>query len=255
MTNTDGDHSMPTIIKARQSIETNSFRLHYFPDIPFECAFPEEEKQVQGSPFEHIGFNAVDPACGLAAESTGAKGQHTTTPGLMAEQETLAYEAGLQKGCDEGYQAGLQQAAASLANLGQVAMELEHLKQDLYQRAEKDVVELALAISKKIIDQEITTNRQAIVAVVKNALKRVTDHSQLTIRINPAELQTVKQAEPRLAEYFENSNGVTYEADDTICPGGCVIETNFGDIDARLDQQLAVIAEALRSDPTNGQVS
>jgi flagellar assembly protein FliH len=247
--------SMPTIIKAKQSIETNSFQLHYFPDIPFECEFPDQGKQPEGSPFEHIDFSAVDPTCGLASEHKRTNGQQTAASGLLVEQDTQAYEAGLQKGCDEGYQAGLQQAAASLANLGQVAMELEHLKQDLYQRAEQDIVDLALAVSKKILDQEITTNRQAITGVVKAALKRVSDHSQIAIRINPADLQTVKQAEPRLAEYFENSSGVSYETDESIGPGGCIIETNFGEIDARLDQQFAVIAEALRSDPTNGQVS
>jgi len=244
---------MPTIIKAKQSIETNSFRLHYFPDIPYECAYPDQGSQSEGSPFEHIDFNAMDSGCGAVAESKRVNGLPNAAPGLMTERDAQAYETGLQKGCDDGYQAGLQQAADSLANLGQIALELENIKQDLYQRAEKDVVDLALAVSKKILDQELTTNREAVLGVVKAALKKVTDHSQITIRINPADLQTVKQAEPRLAAYFENSSGVSYEADETIGPGGCIIETNFGDIDARLDQQLKTIAETLGSVQASGE--
>lgn len=242
---------MPTIIKGHQAMESTRFKLHYFPDIPFECAYSGDKAETENGPFEHIDFNAANPGCGSIAESQCALGSPDTVPGLMSAKDTRAYEAGFQKGCDEGYQAGLQQAAGKLNCLAQVAGQLENIKQDLYQRAEKDVVNLALAVGKKILDQELQTNPEVIVGVVKGALQRVSDHTRITIRINPADLETVKQAEPQLAVYFENSSGVSYEADKTIGPGGCIIETNFGEIDARLDQQFQAVAQALRAGQTS----
>ncbi len=48
-----------------------------------------------------------------------------------------------------------------------------------------------------------------------------------------------------LVEGFE---GVIFEGDESITNGGCFIETNFGDIDARIEKQLHAVEEAFKSE-------
>lgn len=242
---------MPTIIKANQALETDCFRLHYFPDIPFECAYPDEKSNVDCGAFEQIDFDVSKQSSGTSAGRTHTRGGAGSAAGAVTKPEAADYEAGFQKGHDDGYQAGLREAAAGLSHLKEIAAQLELFKQKIYAQAEKDIVDLALAVSKKILGQEVTNNPDAVLAVVKTALQRVTDHTRITIRLNPSDLETVKKAEPRLSAYFENSSAVDYEADECIAQGGCLIETNFGDIDARLDHQFQAIAEVLRSDASD----
>jgi flagellar assembly protein FliH len=235
---------MTTIIKAGQGMETSTFRLHYFPDIPFECARSDGRLQGDDCLFEHIDFNAVKARTDASLKRSAAQ-PASDNPGYQNGQ---VYEKVFQQGQEEGFRAGLQQVETTVRNLSQIAAELRKFKQDLYRQAESDIIDMALAIGKKVLNQEIKTNHQAILPVVQAALKRVTDHSQITIRINPADLDTLKQSEQFLTDSTENSNGIGFEADDAIGPGGCIIETNFGEIDARLDQQFQAIAEALQVD-------
>ena len=41
---------------------------------------------------------------------------------------------------------------------------------------------------------------------------------------------------------------ISFEADETILTGGCLIETNSGDIDARIDKQIEAVDEAFKSE-------
>ena len=68
------------------------------------------------------------------------------------------------------------------------------------------------------------------------------------IRISPSDLQVLKNARTELSDLVDNIQGVTFEEDETILHGGCIIETTSGDIDARVEKQLEAVEEALKSE-------
>jgi len=64
--------------------------------------------------------------------------------------------------------------------------------------------------------------------------------------MNPSDLQAIKDAEFRVSGLVTDVDNVILEPADVISRGECVIETNFGVIDARIDSQIKVVEEALR---------
>jgi type III secretion protein L len=105
-----------------------------------------------------------------------------------------------------------------------------------YAGAEPEMVRLATAIARKIVGEELRTSPEAIVAIVREALATVRQGKQIVIKVHPSAAALVREsvgADMRVVP----SEGVA--------PGGCVIESEFGIVDAQLDTQLRVIERAL----------
>jgi len=109
------------------------------------------------------------------------------------------------------------------------------------------VVELALAIAQKVICREISTDRETVVHVAKKALATVDDPGRIKIKLNPSDLQFINETKYQLSNLTANVNHVAFEAEESIQSGGCIIETELGEIDARIEKQLQAIEESFRS--------
>jgi flagellar biosynthesis/type III secretory pathway protein FliH len=67
------------------------------------------------------------------------------------------------------------------------------------------------------------------------------------LRINPDDLSFVEEWRPELFEKFKTLKSIVVNPDSTIQRGGCLLETPCGDIDARIETQLEIIGESLKS--------
>ena len=127
-------------------------------------------------------------------------------------------------------------------------MHIQKLRTEIYHTLEKEVVELALAIARKVVCREVKTNQDVVVCVAKEALSRVEAPGEIIIRLNPSDLQFIKQTKYQISTLLEHVDKVTFESEDSISSGGCVIETNMGEIDARIEKQLHVVEEMFHSE-------
>jgi flagellar assembly protein FliH len=65
--------------------------------------------------------------------------------------------------------------------------------------------------------------------------------------MNPSDLQLISETKHQFSELIGNIDNVTLEAEENIQSGGCVIETNLGEIDARIEKQLQAVEESFRN--------
>jgi flagellar assembly protein FliH len=108
-------------------------------------------------------------------------------------------------------------------------------------RAETSLVELALQIAKKIVGREITLDREIAFTHVKTSLSKLHDRSIAEVRLNPEDLAFVQSAREKL----EFRGSLELVEDPSISLGGCLIHTETGDIDARIESQFNEIAHGL----------
>ena len=201
--------------------------------------------------------------CGLKKDSSaGSSRQDFVRETLNQKRDGLPSRADLQdpdqvqslietafnQGKDQGraesnaaQQAKIDQATRALQS---ALDELTRIRQDDVERMEMGTVRLALAIAKKIIGDE-SQQGSIIGHVVKSALNKVADPRRLTVRLNPKDIDTVKRLKGDAFLFDDLGAELRLEADKTIQRGGCMIETNLGDVDARIDQQLKIIEEQL----------
>ena len=126
--------------------------------------------------------------------------------------------------------------------------EIQRLSQEIYQSVEREVVELALSIARKVVCQEININRDVVLCVAREALSQVDVPGKIKVRLNPADLEFITSIQGQNSNFLQEMDKVTFEAEESISNGGCVIETQLGEIDARIEKQLQVVEEKFRTE-------
>jgi flagellar assembly protein FliH len=160
--------------------------------------------------------------------------------------ERQAYLQGFAQGEKAGIEQGKKQIDPVLNNFKQALSELDNVKKQILLNAEKEAVELALAVAKKIVHHEIAINKEIVRSTIQKALKKVVDHEDIIIRLNPSDLELLEQTKDRVSDLTSRMDSVTFEADGNVQSGGCIIETGLGEIDARIEKQLQAVEEAFK---------
>jgi flagellar assembly protein FliH len=159
---------------------------------------------------------------------------------------------GFEKGRQAAEEAGREQLGEALRGLRRAASELEDLRRSICEEVEEQTVQLALAVARKVAGRELSTDPQALAGIVREAFGRVEGGGRITIRLNPADLERLSGIQPAILPRFTESGLTAFVADEAISPGGCLVETEAGAIDARLEQQFRVVEEAFRAEIAGG---
>lgn len=161
--------------------------------------------------------------------------------------EKDAYEKGFSTGEKAGFEFGKKKAEALYKGLEGVLSEVSSFKESMYRASEEEVTALAIAIAKKVIQREVSLKRDIVLDSVRAALKAVVATSEVLIKVNPKDLEVINQFKGEILKGSGDVKSVSFEADEAIGRGGCVIETNYGEIDATVTGILAEIEERLRN--------
>jgi type III secretion protein L len=140
----------------------------------------------------------------------------------------------------EGYEDGFKQWAENLVTFEK---QLEALNKEM----QKAIIPIALKAAKKIVGREIELSEDAIVDIVASNLKAVAQHKKIIIYVNKQDLDVLEKNKPRLRELFESLESLSVRPRDDIAPGGCVIETEIGIINAQMEHRWRVLEKAFET--------
>lgn len=141
----------------------------------------------------------------------------------------------------EAYTAGKAEAAAEFAEV--VASAYEKRETVLYE-VEQDVLKLSIKLAEKIIGREIKSDKQTIADTVATAMRNVRQQERLIIRVNPTDFPDVQEFKAQLS-HSGRCKFLDFEPDPKIPSGGCIIESEVGTVDARLETQLKILERTL----------
>jgi flagellar assembly protein FliH len=143
-------------------------------------------------------------------------------------------ETGFKKGYEDGYYKGkaaaLDEASRSLAMINKATQELENYRAQVLHEAQQDIVKM--------------TDPRTVVNVVKNAISKVSFKRRFTISVNPLDIEVIESAGPEVSSIIDNLESIKFRPDPKIEPGGCIVQTESGTIDAQVDRQYAEIKDA-----------
>ena len=158
-----------------------------------------------------------------------------------SEIEKEAYEKGFSEGERAGRETGEKMVEAVLKQYTQTLEELKGLRHNLLTGSEREVVRLSLEVAKKVVKREVCVDEELILALVKVALSRLADQSLMTVRVNPKDCQSILHFRVSPGHRDSWHDGIKLVEDPLITRGGCLIETDSGVIDARVEEQFREI--------------
>lgn len=175
----------------------------------------------------------------LGANNPGAMDfDDETTARLQAEVESRVRE----------FQQNIELQQAQLLQTNQALTQaLEQVKQIHAQSIEEmrhRAVDLALAIARKVIAQEVQAQRVEIDPIVLEALQQLPTRGEVVIHLNPEDLQRSGFAEEAQNAHTQD---LKFISDPSISPGGCLVESIEGRVDATIESSLKKVGEVLRT--------
>lgn len=164
-----------------------------------------------------------------------------------AKQEgyDLGMADGYRQGNEEGYERGKLDGDALVkpvvASFRQAISACLDLQRQLQIDAQREALKLALVIAKKILGRELKINPDGILGVIQKALAIAEPSVMIRLRVSPDFVEYCSNHR----EDLHLPDEISIAGDPAIASGGCVVETESGEIDARIETQLRVLAEAL----------
>lgn len=207
---------------------------------------------------ERVKKEAEEEALGIKAEAEVEKKALLDEAGqeavrlkeeAAAEAERIlgdARENAVREGREEGYREGKEEAGRLIDQLHEIINAALDKRGGIIEDAEIRLVELVLLVSRKVVGVLSNEMKDVVLVNVKKALEKVKGETEITIKVNMRDLDLTTKHKKAFITAVQGLKQVKVVEDTRVDPGGCVIETSFGDVDARIVRQLGVIEERIR---------
>jgi flagellar assembly protein FliH len=197
-------------------------------------------------PASIVSGGAAPAVAALAAAPTQAPGPRPgqAAPAASAAQEREIFAKGFAEGERAGAAAAQAQSAALAKQLTGSLEDLTRVRAEMIRHTEKQMVQLAVAVARRVVHREVSLDPNLLLAMMRVALDRLSEAVRVTVRLHPADHRSAVAA---LAGQ-ESQEHVTLVADPRLPRGGCRVESDYGDIEAGVDGQIQEVARALLGD-------
>ncbi|MFA6449860.1 MAG: FliH/SctL family protein [bacterium] len=179
-----------------------------------------------------------------AASEADANKKDAYAAGFSSGEEA-GYKKGYEDGYSKGKQTGIQENAAALSMMQQVIEQLKNYHIEILTDSQKDIAKMAMAVAEKVLHKEIMTDPNTVLSVVKNALSKVSFKKQFIVHVNPLDLEVLKSGSDQIRAVLDGYESLKFKASPQVEPGGCIVQTESGSVDARIDRQFAEVHDTV----------
>jgi flagellar assembly protein FliH len=159
----------------------------------------------------------------------------------IASQEREAFAKGYQQGERAGAEAAATRAEGMLKRLAQTVDELGGVRGEIIRRTERQMIQLVLAIAERIVQRELSLDRSLLPGMARAALDRLGEYGSATIRLHPEDFAAI-------GGRATAEGPVRVVADAVVPRGGCLVQSDFGFMDASPEAQFREMTRALLSE-------
>jgi len=158
----------------------------------------------------------------------------------IQEAKNKGYKDGLLQAEEESKRRLDEEILSLRKRVETVVSSLLSTKDAILYENESIIVNLFIQMLKKVVRKETEVDREFIVRTVKAVLDRAAESTKIVLRLNPKDLDVI-------SSWDLVDKRVELVADESVEAGGCIAETDFGDIDACISTQLSEIESAMVS--------
>lgn len=184
---------------------------------------------------------------------------------MTAEAEAVGHERGLGQGLEEGRTKGAEDAAAETkaayeerfnaleASWREALDRWQSRREQLLADAMDDLLDLSLKIAERVIQREVKADRSVVSDQLRAVLEMMSGGTAITVVAHPEDKAFLETVVPELIATIDRPMHATLREDRSITPGGCIVRTDGGEIDARIETQMERIVAALCAEGRNAK--
>jgi flagellar assembly protein FliH len=210
-----------------------------------------KEKQEKTAEAETVLAQAREDAKKIVGDAAQlAEKIETETRATLDEEKNAALNQAREDGRNEGYAAGKAEVDRLIERTHTVLERAQDKRGEILVQTEEEVIRLVLLMVRKVVKVISENQREVVISNVIEALKKVKDRGNVIIRVNIEDVKLTTEHTKEFIKALEGVKSIQVAEDSSVDLGGCVIETDFGEIDARISSQLAELeAKILEASP------
>ena len=155
-----------------------------------------------------------------------------------ARIEDGARQDGFDKGYKEGYDKGVGEVERLVERMHKILESVMLRREEILQETESQIVELVILMARKVVKILSENQKNVVMANTMAALKKVKTRGTVTLRVNLEDVKLSSEHANEFIQHVEKVEGINVLEDSSVEKGGCIVETDFGSIDARISSQL-----------------
>ncbi|MFA7326256.1 MAG: FliH/SctL family protein [Candidatus Kapaibacterium sp.] len=163
----------------------------------------------------------------------------------------------IQKSYDKGFEDGQMSETAvarseinsfveKMRTMEGIIQEFEKKNNDLLNQLHDSVLNIAEKVSLHIMRAETLTNSDSVKQRIAKVIDEARDAKIISIRLNPETIKQIKETDTRLLEF--KSSTVELVEDESLDINDCIINTDSGNLEAKITEELSNMMQKLKTD-------
>ncbi len=161
------------------------------------------------------------------------------------EIESQAYAAGFEQGKKDGEEIGRKQYLVVAQRLEKLINRISEGAEALLPQYEAQMVEVAMSVARQVIGREIELSPEIVMESIRAAMELVVEGCAVHLHLNPEDIDALEES---IREKFvvPGRQGLDIIHDPRIDRGGCLIETEYGLIDATTKAKWQAVSDTVK---------
>ena len=160
----------------------------------------------------------------------------------LKEIQENAYTEAYKLGLDEGTKVAFDKAAAEitqqLAELENTLTQIRHIKTEMEAQNESHLIRLVFKIASRISMQVLEENPESLIKVIRQAASDAQEEENIRVQVSEKQFEFIEAVKKHTGREYEFMKKMRFEPSPDVIPGGCVVQTNYGEIDSRVEERL-----------------
>lgn len=187
----------------------------------------------------------------LVAEVTGVANKRRLESEEKIEAEVLtklkdveenaykeAYELGILEGAEKAFRDKSSEINDKLNYLDSLFNQINNLTKELFIEKENQILKLITTLASSIALFEISTKKENIKDLMRDLIDQMQTDEKVIVKLAPADVEFIKTAHEKIDSEFTIASNVKLETDKHMSSGECIIESNYGAIDASIETRV-----------------
>ncbi|AGH96360.1 FliH/SctL family protein [Pseudobdellovibrio exovorus] len=165
---------------------------------------------------------------------------------LQEEAYQKAYELGLEEGRKQAVgdtSAELQQKSQML---DQLLENMQQIKEEMVRQNEAHIMKMIYEVATRLAFDHVNENQDLVLKVIKKSIEDAQADENVNVLVAPEQLAFLEHVQQSAGRQNDFLKKIKFVASDSVSVGSCVVETNYGVIDSRIEERVSKLWAELK---------
>lgn len=163
----------------------------------------------------------------------------------IEEAKKLGFQEGFEAGKKEGFLKFQEESRENVDRIAQLVDQFEGQKSEIFKAHERFLLEMVVQVAKRVVLRELQTDGEYLARVTRDIIEKLGTRENIRVWLNGDDIGCLQALRESLTQKFGELRNLQIAVHPEVSRGGCIVETDFGVVDATIESQIRSIEEAV----------